>query len=453
MSFWVLSSKNLLRNPGRNAALALAIMFGYASVLLILGLITRWQNYLLYNTIYLNHVASISIYKKDGLKNYQAKPKVYNLSKQEQEKILFQLKKYSDVEFIGRYLKGSGLVSNGCKSAVFFAEGIEPKVEKTLRNHPMVRRWIPELQGYLKGSGLWNFPEVNGLGLSQGLAAKLGKTKVYEDFKGGNEPESSAPLDCKSQSAAAELNKDSTAQILASTFSGFLGISEGEIVNHFSTGFALTDDSHLVLSLKELQKLLDTDAVTYIGVYLKDQSKAHSLANVFRKDLSTTGIDLDIYDYGEDIVNPIYTGDLSFLNMLAGFTIIIMTVAIILSVLNFLTITILERTRELGTLRAVGYSPRQIAMLFLRENFLLGVFSTAGGATLAYVVKTILNRSNIRFRSPGVSGTIRLMLMPTVEQGVFLAIFVLLLVAVSTYVFSYKRASSNVQHLLSSNFE
>ena len=50
-----------------------------------------------------------------------------------------------------------------------------------------------------------------------------------------------------------------------------------------------------------------------------------------------------------------------------------------LGLLNTLTINVLERTREIGTLRAVGASRRQVQRMIIAEALLLGLFGAALG--------------------------------------------------------------------------
>lgn len=455
MSFLILSSKNLLRNPGRNLALGLAILYGYSGFVLIAGLITRWESFLRINTVYLNHVAHLSIYKKGGFENHLADPKNFNLKVAEQNKIQMALDKRKDVEFVGRYLRGTGLASNGCKTAPFLAQGLEPKVELNVRSHPMVELWSPELQNYTKGRGFWEYSGTNVLGLSEGLARKLGKPFVFDEINSMQSSQESKifALDCTATAAEKQIATDSNVQLLASTVSGFMGISEGEIANTFSTGFALTNDSQLKIPLKDLQQLLDTDAVTNFGVFLKPKVSAEQVAHSLEKDFREAGLDVEVFTFRNDKVNPLYTGDLSFLKMLGGFTAVIMSVVIVLSVLNFLAITILERTRELGTLRAMGFSARQIARMFLYENIMLSLFSISLGSLVVYGVKHFLIFANFRFRTPGIAGSNQILVTPTFAQGLLIGAFVLVLVSISTYVFAQRRANDQIQKLLSSTFE
>ena len=62
---------------------------------------------------------------------------------------------------------------------------------------------------------------------------------------------------------------------------------------------------------------------------------------------------------------------------------------------NTMTVTLLERTKEIGIMRTIGASPRDIKLLFVSESivvgFLGGVSGILMGVTLGFVVNILLN--------------------------------------------------------------
>src|SRR3989442_12631214 len=58
---------------------------------------------------------------------------------------------------------------------------------------------------------------------------------------------------------------------------------------------------------------------------------------------------------------------------------LIVSVIVILSIANTMTMSIFERTREFGTLRAMGARPRRIVGLLLLEGTFLGLAGAAAG--------------------------------------------------------------------------
>ncbi len=67
------------------------------------------------------------------------------------------------------------------------------------------------------------------------------------------------------------------------------------------------------------------------------------------------------------------------------FSIIILIIAGI-GILNLLLMAVYERTREIGLLGAIGLKPRQIALIFVLEGFLMGLVGVAVGAALGLVI-------------------------------------------------------------------
>jgi ABC-type lipoprotein release transport system permease subunit len=69
---------------------------------------------------------------------------------------------------------------------------------------------------------------------------------------------------------------------------------------------------------------------------------------------------------------------------------------VVIGILNTLAIAVRERTREIGTLRAIGMQRRKVLWLFLLETALLGLAGAAGGALVAALVAALLNAIGIR---------------------------------------------------------
>jgi ABC-type antimicrobial peptide transport system permease subunit len=68
---------------------------------------------------------------------------------------------------------------------------------------------------------------------------------------------------------------------------------------------------------------------------------------------------------------------------------------VVIGILNTLAIAIRERTREIGTLRAIGMQRRKVLWLFLLETLLLGLAGSAGGALAAAGLAWGLNAAQL----------------------------------------------------------
>ncbi|BDG04087.1 ABC transporter permease [Anaeromyxobacter oryzae] len=76
--------------------------------------------------------------------------------------------------------------------------------------------------------------------------------------------------------------------------------------------------------------------------------------------------------------------------------VIVLMVVVIIGILNTLLIAIRERTREIGTMRAIGMQRRKVLWLFVLETVLLGVAGSGGGALVACLVAGLVNLVGIR---------------------------------------------------------
>jgi ABC-type antimicrobial peptide transport system permease subunit len=86
---------------------------------------------------------------------------------------------------------------------------------------------------------------------------------------------------------------------------------------------------------------------------------------------------------------------LTIIDGMSGALIFVLLVIIAVGIMNTLWIAIRERTREIGTLRAVGMQRTRVMMMFLVEAFVLSLAGTAVGALVGIVLCAVLNQANI----------------------------------------------------------
>jgi putative ABC transport system permease protein len=106
-----------------------------------------------------------------------------------------------------------------------------------------------------------------------------------------------------------------------------------------------------------------------------------------------TGQKLDVTTWEDELSFMMWT-----LQALQGLTFvltIILVAIVITGIMNTMWIAIRERTREIGTLRAIGMHRRAVARMFLMESLLLGVVGTAVGAVGAALIAAAINAMTI----------------------------------------------------------
>jgi putative ABC transport system permease protein len=109
------------------------------------------------------------------------------------------------------------------------------------------------------------------------------------------------------------------------------------------------------------------------------------------------------------------------LNGLSFVLMVILIAIVITGIMNTMWIAIRERTREIGTLRAIGMQRGSVVRMFLWESFLLGVFGAVAGAVVGAMTAGVLNSANIHVPLSVqlflMSDTLKLSVLPTALGG------------------------------------
>lgn len=171
-------------------------------------------------------------------------------------------------------------------------------------------------------------------------------------------------------------------------------------------------------SLRDLYQLKD-DATGAIHLYLKDMKDVPAVQQRLRTKLTDTGYTmmdndprafwmkfdvvnregwtgqkLDITNWEDEIsfVNWVVQA-LSFITVWLTFVLLVVIAA---GIMNTLWIAIRERTREIGTLRAIGMQRARVLVMFLTEALLLSFTSTVAGASAASAFCLFINSQQLK---------------------------------------------------------
>jgi ABC-type lipoprotein release transport system permease subunit len=106
-----------------------------------------------------------------------------------------------------------------------------------------------------------------------------------------------------------------------------------------------------------------------------------------------TGQKLDVTDWEAEI--SFMTWTLKALQGLSFVLIVILVAIVIIGIMNTMWIAIRERTREIGTLRAIGMHRREVLWMFLLESLMLGLGATIGGALGGWAIAALVNAAHV----------------------------------------------------------
>jgi putative ABC transport system permease protein len=198
------------------------------------------------------------------------------------------------------------------------------------------------------------------------------------------------------------------------------------------------------------------DVSGVVQIYLKDIDRSTAAMNELRAHLAAKGLAIIEHDAqpffikllqtvpGEDWTGAkldvtTWEDEASFLVQIivalkaTSFALVLLlAVVIVVGITNTMTIAVRERTREIGTLRAIGMNRGSVLGLFLLEAGILGVAATGLGAIVGALIAVAINAAGIRVEADAMRIVLlsdTLHLVPRLQDG---ALAVLLLSLVST---------------------
>ena len=187
------------------------------------------------------------------------------------------------------------------------------------------------------------------------------------------------------------LKLDDTLTVVTQTAYGSITAMNLKIVGTFSYGVPSIDKTTFYIPLDKAQQLLDlTGAVTEIFILVKDMNKAPEVAGEIRESLNR------IYPGGyttrawqDQGILFLYMG---LAKRIYGFIYFLILFLASFTILNTMFMSVLERTKEIGTMKSLGMKNRQVMGIILLEALLIGTIASfigaIWGAGIAYYLAT-----------------------------------------------------------------
>lgn len=185
-----------------------------------------------------------------------------------------------------------------------------------------------------------------------------------------------------------------------------------KIVGIYETG-NFQDDSGIVMSLSKLQNLTgNSGQISLILVKAKDNTDSSDLTDTIEQKYSdelTTSTSLSGMDRMQQGLETISSGAwaVSLLAVLIGGIVVVVTM---MKAVN-------ERTREIGVLRAIGWTKQRILLMIIGESAVLSIIAVLVGLAIGIGIVEIINSMQIL---RGISPTFSAFLM---LKGVGVALF------------------------------
>ncbi|MFZ1085650.1 MAG: FtsX-like permease family protein [Terracidiphilus sp.] len=354
--FLLLAFRNIFRNRRRTIMTLFMVGGGVAGLLLSGGYFAFMTHGLREDTIN-SGLGHLQIFTADHFNRDEVR--VLDTGIENWRQVAASVKTGNHVRGIAPRIDFYGMVSNGTKAAGFMGAAVDPDAEKSLGFITRIetgRDLDPKPSGEVEALIGKELAKSMNVGIGDGLT------------------------------------------VLAMTSDGALNGVDVEIVGIVNSGAPERDARYLRITLPAAQRLLQSDRVTNLVVGLdstENTDRAYDemmprLNGISQHLVLKKWIDLATY-YKQ--VNTMFNGIFLFMGIIVFFM-------VLMSSVNTLLMSMFERTREIGTMLAMGTPRVWIVALFMFEATLLGVIGAVVGLIAGNILGELLNSSGLHMPPP-----------------------------------------------------
>ena len=381
-----LAGRNLRRSTSRSFVASLSVAGGVIAFVLAGGFVTWIFQELRESTIH-SQLGHIQIVRPGYFDKGVADPYAFLLPARSSEQAVIE--QTAGVVSLTPRLAFTGLASHGDVTIAFIGEGVDPVRERPISSRITI----------MSGRDLVDASEP-ALLLGEGLAASFGA-------RAGD-----------------------TIVLLATASSGSPNAVEVKVVGTFSTLYKDFDERALRLPIVLARKLMRVEGSTSWVVSLDRTESTAEAVGLLSSRLPPGDFEVIPWSALADFYNKtvvLFSKQVNVVRVIIG-------LIIILTISNTLMMSVLERTREIGTCLAIGQRRALVMRMFLAEGVLIGFLGGVSGIAAGYLLAAVISYIGIPMPPPpgmarGYNGQI-LVDLPLVIDAFSLALFTTLIASV-----------------------
>ena len=350
--------RNLFRYKRRTFLTMSLITIGVAFVLVFISVTASFKSMMI-GEITDSMLGHIQIHKKGYVASIDNLPLNLNLNQKSFTKVKETLRQIQEIESYSPRIKFGGVFSNFVESTNIRLNAVDP--EKEFTTVPLLpSRIISGDKTIKKGEVL--VPEL----LAKGMKVGIGDTVVV-----------------------IATNEDGSVNGYQFTVGGILRSVTGP---GGRDGYIHIEDGRQILRLEEPE-------ISEVAVRLKKFNKIDEvearLEEMLGKETNQEGKSVfEVHSWKK--LTPFFN-IVRMIDVMTFFIQLMLIAVVLISVMNVMIMAVYERTREIGTIAAIGTLPGRILSMFVIEGFSLGLMGAVSGAVLGSLVLFIINAFKISF--------------------------------------------------------
>ncbi|MEE9192360.1 MAG: FtsX-like permease family protein [Candidatus Aerophobetes bacterium] len=349
-----IAARSVFRNKRRTVITLLSIIFGCVAIIVFGGFVDYSMWGLRESTIH-SRLGHLQVYKAGYSEKGGTNPLAYTIEDYPRIKSIIEAQDH--VDFVTSRLEFSGLIGGAENSVICLGKGVEPEKERELGVSVSI----------VEGKDLTSERLEEGIigkGLAEGLGVKI----------------------------------DDYLTILTSTAEGALNAVDFKLRGIFRTGMKEYDDVAVMVPMELAKTLLYTENVQSIVVVLDETENTDLVADTLERKFSQANLDLEIKTWSD--LATFYHQVVQLYGSIFWVVRFIILVIVIFSIANTMTMSVFERMREIGTIRAMGTRRRGVLSLFIMEGLILGALGGALGLAFGTIAAKLLSIKGIYIPAP-----------------------------------------------------
>lgn len=344
--------RNVFRQRVRSAGTLAAISLGVAGLILAGGFVQDIFIQLGEAVIH-SQSGHIQISRLGYREGRTRSPEAYFI--EQPDRLKQQLQAEPGIQLTLARLGFAGVINNGKRDLGIIGEGVEPAAEAQLGTYLR----------YIEGRALAD-SDSDGIVLGQGVAKSLG------------------------------LKPGDHVNLVISLTQGAVNTLDFEVIGVFQS-FSKDFDARAVrIPLSAARNLMDNSFAHLIVVVLDRTEATDRVLASLRVKLDPRAYELASWRSLSDF----YDKTILLYDRQFGVLRLIILLMVLLSVANSVNMTLFERTREFGTLLALGDRPARVFQLIMAESALLGLIGAGLGMTIGCVAAWVISAVGIPMPPP-----------------------------------------------------
>jgi putative ABC transport system permease protein len=196
-------------------------------------------------------------------------------------------------------------------------------------------------------------------------------------------------------------------ELLAATAGGAPNVMSAAVERVDVHGVKELNDNLVVMQLGNAQRLVygrGEARATAINIQLQRTEDVPAARAALERLFKERGLDLEVRDFVE--LNSLYAQTQAFFTFLFGFVALVIGSIVLFTIMNTMSMSVMERYSEIGTARALGAQRSSLRNLFIFEGAMQGMLGVTVGVVLAVLIVFMVNRSGLVWSPPTSAGVL-----------------------------------------------